>query len=95
MAETLKERQARLAERLKTEVPRAPIQEVNPVAEADEKFPAKKDWPKSDELVQFNVKLPKKLAKAIRQVALDDEKDIRDVVQEAVQEYLKTRTTQN
>ena len=35
MAESLKERQAKLAERLKTEAPKTPLQEVNPVMEAE------------------------------------------------------------
>jgi hypothetical protein len=93
MAESLKERQARLAEKLKTEPAKAPLQEVNPVAVAvdEEAFPPKSKWPKSAELVQFNVKLPKPLAKAVRQAALDDERDIREVVQDAIRQYIESR----
>ncbi len=91
MAESLKERQARLAEKLKTEPAKAPLQEVNPVAVEEEAFPTKSKWPKSAELVQFNVKLPKPLAKAVRQAALDDERDIREVVQDAISQYIESR----
>lgn len=92
MAESLKERQARLAERLKTEPHKAPIQEVNPVSEPD-KIPQKESASSTviDDLVQFNVKVPKAMAKAVRQAALDEDKDIRDIVQEAIKAYLDVR----
>ncbi|MBO0931868.1 hypothetical protein [Fibrella aquatilis] len=92
MAESLKERQARLAEKLKTEPHKAPIQEVNPVAEPD-KTPQRESTNNSviDDLVQFNVKVPKAMAKAVRQVSLDEDKDIRDIVQEAIKAYLDAR----
>jgi predicted GNAT superfamily acetyltransferase len=88
MAESLKERQARLAEKLKSEPPKAPIQEVNPVADTPT---AKAAVLTADDLVQFNVKIPKQMAKAVKQVALDDEVDIRDVVRNAIDAYLKGR----
>ncbi|CCH03562.1 hypothetical protein FAES_pFAES01068 (plasmid) [Fibrella aestuarina BUZ 2] len=92
MAESLKERQARLADRLKSEPPKAPIQEVNPVVATDERTTMKTVAPPTaDDLVQFNVKIPKQMAKAVKQVALDDEVDIRDVVRVAIDEYLKRR----
>ncbi|MBO0939244.1 hypothetical protein J2I47_22010 [Fibrella sp. HMF5335] len=90
MAETLAERKARLADKLKNEPSMAPIQEVNPVSEVDK--PATK-WAinKDDELVQLNVKVPRNMSKAIKQIALDDEVDIREVVWEAISQYLKKR----
>ncbi len=90
MAESLKERQARLAERLKTEPHRAPIQEVNPVSEPD-KVSQKDSTAGIDNLVQFNVKVPKAMAKAVRQAALDEDKEIREIVQEAIRLYLDAR----
>jgi predicted GNAT superfamily acetyltransferase len=91
MAESLKERQARLADRLKSEPPKAPIQEVNPVVATDDRVSSKTASQIADDLVQFNVKIPKQMAKAVKQVALDDEVDIRDVVRQAIDAYLKKR----
>lgn len=92
MAESLKERQARLAERLKTEPHKASIQEVNPVSGPD-KSPQREIGKSTvvDDLVQFNVKVPREMAKAVRQVALDEDKDIRDIVQEAIRAFLESR----
>lgn len=90
MAESLKERQARLAEKLKTEPHKAPIQEVNPVSEPDKVTP-KDSTAGIDNLVQFNVKVPKAMAKAVRQAALDEDKEIREIVQEAIKLYLDAR----
>ncbi|MEZ0612376.1 hypothetical protein ACAW74_27960 [Fibrella sp. WM1] len=90
MAETLAERKARLADKLKNEPSQTPIQEVNPVAEVD-KPATKSAINKDDELVQLNVKVPRNMSKAIKQIALDDEVDIREVVWEAISQYLKKR----
>lgn len=93
MAESLKERQAKLAERLKTETPKTPLQEVNPVTEADRPASKISTTTTEDNLVQFNVKVPKSMAKAVRQAALDEDKEIRDIVQEAIRSYLQQRKT--
>lgn len=91
MAESLKERQARLAEKLKNEPPKAPIQEVNPVAEPDVKPASKSAQSADDELVQLNAKVPKSLLKKVRRIAVDEEIDIRDIVREALEAYIKGR----
>ncbi len=93
MAESLKERQAKLAERLKTETPKTPLQKVNPVTESDKPASKTSTTINEDNLVQFNVKVPKSMAKAVRQAALDEDKEIRDIVQEAIKGYLERRKT--
>lgn len=90
MAESLKERQARLAEKLKNEPPKAPIQEVNPVIEAV-KQPVKERENAEDDLVQLNAKVPKSLLKAVRRLSVEEEKEIRDIVREALEAYVKGR----
>lgn len=90
MAESLKERQARLAEKLKNEPPKAPIQEVNPVIEAVTQ-PVKERENAEDDLVQLNAKVPKSLLKAVRRLSVEEEKEIRDIVREALEAYVKGR----
>lgn len=91
MAESLKERQARLADKLKNEPPKAPIQEVNPVAQPEPKPAAKVNDAVVDDLVQLNVKVPKALHKAIRRIAVEDDIEIRDIVRDALEAYVKGR----
>lgn len=91
MAESLKERQARLAERLKTEPSKAPIQEVNPVTGPEPKQAAKAASADADELVQLNSKVPKTLRKALQRIAFNEDREMRDVVQEALEAYVKER----
>lgn len=91
MAESLKERQARLAEKLKTEPPKTPIQEVNPVAQPEAKSTAKASAATVDDLVQLNSKIPKALHKAIRRISVEEEIEIRDIVREALEAYVKGR----
>lgn len=91
MAESLKERQARLAEKLKTEPPKTPIQEVNPVAQPEIKSAAKATTATVDDLVQLNTKVPKALHKAIRRISVEEEIEIRDIVREALEAYVKGR----
>jgi len=93
MAESLKERQARMAEKLKTEAPKTPLQEVNPVTEAESNKTTQNNPVAADgsELVQLNCKVSKRMLKGVRQSALDQDKEIRDVVREALEEYLAKR----
>lgn len=88
MAESLKERQARLAERLKTEPSKAPIQEVNPVTGPELKQVAKALAVDTEELVQLNSKVPKTLRKALQRIAFNEDREMRDVVQEALEAYV-------
>lgn len=91
MAESLKERQARLAEKLKNEPPKAPIQEVNPVTPSEPGPAAKANAAVADDLVQLNTKVPKALHKAIRRISVEDEIEIRDIVRAALEAYVKGR----
>lgn len=91
MAESLKERQARLAEKLKNEPPKAPIQEVNPVVEPEVKPASKSTQSADDELVQLNAKVPKSLLKKVRRIAVEDEMEIRDIVRHALEAFVNNR----
>lgn len=91
MAESLKERQARLADKLKNEPPKAPIQEVNPVTTSEPRATAKPSAAPVDDLVQLNTKVPKALHKAIRRISVEEDIEIRDIVREALETYVKGR----
>ncbi|NID13671.1 hypothetical protein [Fibrivirga algicola] len=91
MAESLKERQARLADKLKNEPHKAPIQEVNPVAQPDPKSATNPNAATIDDLVQLNTKVPKALHKAIRRISVEEDIEIRDIVRDALETYVKGR----
>lgn len=80
--EDYKNKLGALAGKLKQESPQTPIQQIQPV----------KAQPPKEKEVRFNNWLPKSLIKQVKRFALEHERTIKDVLIEALQLYLKTKS---
>jgi NRPS condensation-like uncharacterized protein len=78
--EDYKKKLGGLADKLKKEPPKTPIQEVQPVKQATPKEPE----------VQFNNRIPKALLKRVKAYGLEHEVSLQDINIQALELYLKT-----
>lgn len=76
--EDYKNKLGNLADKLKKESPKTPIQEVQPVKAASPKDPE----------VQFNNRIPKGLLKRLKAVGLDNDISLKDITIDALELYL-------
>jgi hypothetical protein len=80
--EDYKNKLGNLATKLKTESPKTPIQQVQPVKVTIEK----------EIEVQFNNWIPKSLLKQIKAFGLEHDQSLKDINIEALKSYLKTNS---
>jgi predicted GNAT superfamily acetyltransferase len=83
MESSYKERMGGLANRLKSEQPKTPIQEVKPVA-----IKAIKEIARA-ETAQLNVWIPKDLVKRIKSYGIEKELSLKEITTLALEAYLK------
>jgi len=76
--EDYKNKLGSLADKLKTERPKTPIQEVKPV-----QVPSEPE-------VQFNNRIPKGLLKRLKKFGLEHDESLKDINIKALEHYLKT-----
>ena len=76
--ENYKNKLGSLADKLKKERPKTPIQEVQPIKVA----------PSKDPEVQFNNRIPKELLKRLKSFGLDIDMSLKDITIEALELYL-------
>ncbi len=84
MEKNYKEKRSSFAERLKSEPTQMPIQKVEPVTTIVQKT----EEPKIEE-IQINAWIPKNLMKKVKTKAIVDEKSIKEIVIEALANYVK------
>lgn len=75
-----KEKLGGLANRLKTEQPKTPIQEVTPIKAVAENKP---------DTAQLNVWIPKALLKKMKILGLEQELSLKEITIKALEAYLK------
>jgi hypothetical protein len=80
MSNDYKERMGGLANRLKSEQPKTPIQEVKPVAVKEEA---------KIETAQLNVWIPKDLVKRMKSYGIESDLSLKDITTQAIEAYLK------
>jgi hypothetical protein len=84
MEKNYKEKRSSFAERLKTEPTPINIQKVEPVTIIEQA----KEEPKVEE-IQINAWIPKVLMKKVKTKAIAEDKSIKEVVIEALQQYIE------
>jgi len=80
MSNDYKERMGGLANRLKSEQPKTPIQEVKPIVVKEEAKIA---------TAQLNVWIPKELVKRMKSYGIEKELSLKDITTQAIEAYLK------
>lgn len=80
MSNNYKEKIGGLANKLKSEQPKTPIQEVKPVVVKEEA---------KTETAQLNVWIPKELVKRMKSYGIENELSLKDIAIQAIEAYLK------
>lgn len=80
MADNYKKRMGGLADKLKSDQPKLPIQEVKPVAVKEEV---------KAETAQLNVWIPKNLVKRMKSHGIEKELSLKDITTKAIEAYLQ------
>jgi len=80
MSSNYKERVGGLADRLKSEQPKTPIQEVKPIIVKEEAKIA---------TAQLNVWIPKELVKRMKSYGIEKELSLKEITTQAIEAYLK------
>ncbi|GGC16173.1 hypothetical protein [Dyadobacter sediminis] len=85
MGNDYKERMGGLANRLKLEQPKMPIQEVKPVLKEEVKIAT----------AQLNVWISKDLVKRMKSYGIENELSLKDITTQAIEAYLKEAVPTN
>jgi hypothetical protein len=89
MAKEYKDTMKQLGDKLRSEPPKVPIQEVRPVESIAGAVPTQKTKPTKSEEAHFNFWADKSLMQRVKIHSAKTEKSIKEICIEALEQYLK------